>query len=213
MREIILDTETTGLSPSSGHRIVDIGCVELYAGSPTGNTFQQYINPERDMPAEAFAVHGLSHDFLRSFPTFHKIFQDFLNFIQDSPLVIHNAKFDMTFLNAELARFSIPALSNPIVDTLKLAKARFPGAPASLDSLCRRFNIDLKQRSQHGALLDAHLLAKVYPALQEKSILEWTKNPISRMPRKRTLKKDRIFLTSDHEKALYDALKALLEKQ
>lgn len=212
MREIILDTETTGLSPSSGHRIVDIGCIELFAGSPTGKIFQQYINPERDMPAEAFAVHGLSHDFLRPFPTFHQIVQDFLNFIQDSPLVIHNAKFDVTFLNAELTRACVPVLINPIVDTLKLAKARFPGAPASLDSLCRRFNVDLKQRAQHGALLDAHLLAKVYPALQEKTILEWTKNPVTRMPRKRMVKTARIFSLSEKEQTLFTALRETLEK-
>ena len=212
MREIILDTETTGLSPSSGHRIVDIGCIELFSGSPTGKVFQQYINPERDMPAEAFAVHGLSHTFLQSFPTFQNIFQSFLDFIQDSPLVIHNAKFDVTFLNAELTRASVPVLSNPIVDTLKLAKARFPGAPASLDSLCRRFNVDLKQRSQHGALLDAHLLAKVYPALQEKTILEWTKNPVTRTPRQRTPKTARLFSLSETEQTLFAAMKETLEK-
>jgi len=213
MREIILDTETTGLSPSSGHRIVDIGCIELHSGRPTGQVFQQYINPERDMPAEAFAVHGLSREFLSTFPPFQKIFQDFLCFIQDSPLVIHNAKFDMNFLNAELARVQIPALSNPVIDTLKLAKQRFPGAPASLDALCRRLNIDLKERTQHGALLDAHLLTKVYPALQEKTILQWTETPTTRAPYTRSPKKARVFSLSAQELSDYGELRNLLEKK
>ena len=212
MREIVLDTETTGLSPVSGHRIVDIGCVELYEGSVTGKVFQQYINPERDMPSAAFAVHGLSQEFLQTFPTFHQIFKDFLDFIQDSPLIIHNAKFDLTFLNAELARLSIPALDNPVVDTLKLAKSRFPGAPASLDSLCRRLNIDLKQRSQHGALLDAHLLARVYPTLREKTILQWAQNPVSRTVRQRVLKTERIFPLSSEERTQYALLLEILGK-
>jgi DNA polymerase-3 subunit epsilon len=210
MREVILDTETTGLSPASGHRLVDIGCVEIYSGRPTGQIFQQYINPERDMPAEAFAVHGLGREFLSTFPTFQKIFQDFLNFIQDSTLVIHNARFDMAFLNAELARVQVPALTNTIVDTLKLAKQRFPGAPASLDSLCRRLHIDLKKRTQHGALLDAHLLAQVYPALREKTILQWTETPIVRAQHKRTAKKPRTFELSLEEVRAYAALRETL---
>jgi DNA polymerase-3 subunit epsilon len=213
MREIVLDTETTGLSPTSGHRIIDIGCIELYLGRPTGKEYQQYINPERDVPAEAFAVHGLSRDFLRPFPTFDRIIQAFLDFIQDSTLVIHNAKFDMTFLNAELARYDKPPLANDIVDTLKLAKQRFPGAPASLDSLCRRLQIDLKQRAHHGALLDAQLLTQVYPALQEKTILQWTAHPVSRPHHKRSFKKARNFTFSSEECDAYSNLLELLPKK
>lgn len=211
MREIVLDTETTGLSPASGHRIVDIGCVELHAGCPTGKVFQQYINPERDMPSEAFAVHGLSSDFLRPFPTFLQIFQDFLNFIQDSTLVIHNAKFDMAFLNAELARVQVSALSNNVIDTLKLAKQRFPGASASLDSLCRRLHIDLKKRTQHGALLDAHLLTQVYPVLREKTILQWAEAPIIRSQNKRSKRSMRTFSLSQTEQIAYAKLRQLLD--
>jgi DNA polymerase-3 subunit epsilon len=210
MREIVLDTETTGLSPTSGHRIIDIGCIELYLGLPTGKEFQQYINPERDVPAEAFAVHGLSRDFLKPFPTFDRIIDAFLEFIKDSTLVIHNAKFDMTFLNAELARFNRPALANEVVDTLKLAKQRFPGAPASLDSLCRRLQIDLKQRAHHGALLDAKLLTQVYPALQQKTILQWTETPMDRPKHKRSFKKPRTFDLSDQERTDYSGLLRLL---
>jgi DNA polymerase-3 subunit epsilon len=211
MREIVVDTETTGLSPASGHRIVDIGCVEIYSGRPTGKVFQQYINPERDMPSEAYAVHGLSSDFLRPFPTFAHIFQDFLNFIQDSTLVIHNAKFDMAFLNAELARVQIAALPNAVVDTLKLAKQRFPGASASLDSLCRRLQIDLKQRTQHGALLDAHLLTQVYPALREKTILQWSETPATRSQTKRSKRPSRTFSLSSRDQLAYAELRKLLD--
>lgn len=210
MREIILDTETTGLSPASGHRIVDIGCVELNGGRPTGKIFQQYINPERDMPAEAFAVHGLGREFLSTFPLFQDIFQDFLNFLQDSPLVIHNAKFDMNFLNAELARVKIPALTNPVVDTLKLAKQRFPGSPASLDALCRRFQVDLSTRTQHGALLDAHLLAQIYPALCEKTILEWREKPVERAQNTRVMRTLRVFEICPEERQAYDHMWEIL---
>jgi len=161
--EIVLDTETTGLDAAGQDRIVEIGCVELENHLPTGRTFHQYINPERDMPAEAFKVHGLSEAFLCQKPIFSEIAQKFLDFIDDRPLVIHNAEFDMAFINAELKR--IGCLEIPVsrtVDTLKIARDRFPGAPASLDALCRRFGVDNSARTQHGALLDSLILAEVY---------------------------------------------------
>ena len=163
MREIVLDTETTGLDPGSGHRIVEIGCVELNHRIPTGVTFQRYLNPEREIPPEARAVHGLSDEFLRKQPLFPEIVLDFLDFIADAPLIIHNAEFDLGFMNAELARTGhAPLASSRAVDTVLLARRKFPGAPANLDALCRRFGIDNSGRQLHGALLDASLLAEVY---------------------------------------------------
>ena len=163
MREIALDTETTGLDPKSGDRIVEIGCVEMMAHMATGRSFQVYINPERDMPAEAFRVHGLSTEFLKDKPVFAAIADDFLAFIEDSPLVIHNASFDLGFINAELERIGAETISLARTsDTVEIARRKFPGSPASLDALCKRFNIDLSGRELHGALLDARLLADVY---------------------------------------------------
>ena len=163
MREIVLDTETTGLDPASGHRIVEIACLELINHLPSGRTFQRYINPDRDMPDDAFAVHGLTATFLADKPRFGDIAADLLAFIDGAPLVIHNAEFDMRFLNAELTRLEQAALpSDQAVDTLMLARRKFPGSPNSLDALCKRFNIDNSARSLHGALLDAELLAEVY---------------------------------------------------
>ena len=163
MREIVLDTETTGLDPAAGHRIVEIGAVELINHLPTGRARQIYINPERDMPPEAFAVHGLSSEFLADKPVFAAIAADFLEFIGDATLIIHNAEFDLKFLNAELARLEKPALpAARAVDTVGMARRKFPGAQASLDALCRRFQIDLSDRALHGALKDARLLAEVY---------------------------------------------------
>ena len=163
MREIILDTETTGFEPSQGHRLVEIGCLEVLNHIPTGKTYHQYINPERDMPAEAEAVHGLTEKFLSDKPTFTEIVGDFLDFIGEDPLVIHNAAFDMKFINAELKTAGFPAIPMPrAVDTLLIAREKFPGSPASLDALCRRFEIDNSSRTLHGALLDAELLAEVY---------------------------------------------------
>ncbi|GAB4260084.1 MAG: DNA polymerase III subunit epsilon [Pararhodobacter sp.] len=163
MREIVLDTETTGFDPSEGHRLVEIGCVELFNHMPTGRTYHQYINPERDMPAEAFAVHGLSEDFLRAYPTFDKVADEFLAFVNGATLVIHNAAFDMRFLNAELSWINKPLLpEDKVVDTLLIARRKFPGSPASLDALCRRFGIDNSNRTLHGALLDSEILAEVY---------------------------------------------------
>jgi DNA polymerase III subunit epsilon len=166
VREIVLDTETTGLDPNAGHRLVEIACVELSNRLPTGNTFHSYFNPDRDMPEEAFKVHGLTREFLSDHPRFPDRAEAFLAFIADAPLVIHNAEFDLKFLRAELKLCSREGCTaNPIVDTVLLARRTFPGAPASLDALCRRFAIDLSQRSLHGAMLDCELLAQVYVEL------------------------------------------------
>jgi DNA polymerase III subunit epsilon len=163
LREIVLDTETTGLDPADGHRLVEIGCVELVNHMRTGATFQTYLNPERDMPPEAERVHGLTAAFLADKPLFAQKAAVFEDFIGGDRLVIHNAGFDMKFLNAELGRVGRPALPfTRVTDTLDLARRRFPGAQASLDSLCKRFGIDLSGRALHGALLDAELLAAVY---------------------------------------------------
>lgn len=167
MREIVLDTETTGLDPINGDRLVEIGCVEVFNHIATGKTYHQYVNPQRDMPAGAFAVHGLSEEFLSGHPVFADVVDDFLAFIGDDPLVIHNASFDMGFINAELRRLKRRELPmTQSVDTVKMARRRFPGAPASLDALCRRFDIDNSSRTYHGALLDADLLAEVYLELR-----------------------------------------------
>ena len=163
MREIVLDTETTGFEPETGDRIVEIGALELLNHMPTGRTFHVYINPERPMPEAAFAVHGLGDDFLRDKPVFAKVAQEFLDFIGDARLVIHNAAFDMKFLNHELGRLGYPVMPmDRAVDTVLMARRKFPGAPASLDALCRRFGIDNSGRTLHGALLDSQLLAEVY---------------------------------------------------
>jgi len=163
MREIVLDTETTGLDPAGGDRIVEIGGIELVNHMPTGRSFHTYLNPERDMPAEAFAVHGLSAAFLADKPKFRDIAPDFLGFIGDARLVIHNAAFDMKFLNAELGWIEMASLPwARAVDTLDIARRRFPGAQNGLDALCRRFGIDNSGREKHGALLDSELLAEVY---------------------------------------------------
>ncbi|WP_439522772.1 DNA polymerase III subunit epsilon [Marivita sp.] len=163
MREIVLDTETTGFEPEQGDRIVEIGAVELFNHVPTGKTYHQYINPERAMPQEAFEVHGLGDDFLRDKPVFAHVAQAFVDFIGDAKLVIHNAAFDMKFLNAELTWVKRPTIPfDQAVDTLAIARRRFPGSPASLDALCRRFGIDNSSRTLHGALLDSEILAEVY---------------------------------------------------
>jgi DNA polymerase III subunit epsilon len=163
MREIVLDTETTGLDPATGDRIVEIGAVELINHLPTNRSFHQYINPQRAMPAAAFDVHGLSDDFLRDKPVFRAIAAAFLEFIGDAPLVIHNASFDMKFLNFELAKAGLDTLPDSrATDTLLIARQKFPGSPASLDALCRRFGVDTTAREKHGALLDSEILAEVY---------------------------------------------------
>jgi DNA polymerase-3 subunit epsilon len=166
LREIVLDTETTGLDPFDGHRIVEIGCIELINCIPTGRSWHCHLNPERDMPTQAFEVHGLSLDFLRDKPRFVERADDMLAFLEDAMLVMHNASFDFGFLNAELDRLSLPLLRwERVVDTLALARRRHPGAPCSLDALCKRYGIDLSEREKHGALLDCRLLASVYVEL------------------------------------------------
>ncbi|MEK6216056.1 MAG: DNA polymerase III subunit epsilon, partial [Boseongicola sp.] len=163
MREIVLDTETTGFDPESGDRIVEIGAVELKGHVPTGNTYHQYINPERSMPEGAFEVHGLGDEFLSDKPLFKTIAQAFIDFIGDAKLVIHNAAFDMKFINAELSWAGLTRIEwERAIDTLAIARRKFPGAPASLDALCRRYGIDNSARTLHGALLDSEILAEIY---------------------------------------------------
>jgi DNA polymerase-3 subunit epsilon len=176
IRQIAFDTETTGLDPAQGHRVVEIGCVEMIDYIRTENTFHVYLNPERDMPPEAQKVHGLSIDFLKDKPLFKHIAQDFLAFVGDDVLVAHNAGFDMKFINYELRQAGhTPFAANRSVDTLQIARKKYPGQPATLDALCRKFEVDLSERSLHGALLDARLLADVYLELmggRQVSLLE-----------------------------------------
>jgi len=196
MRELVLDTETTGLDPAT-HRIVEIGCIELINHMSSGETFQRYLNPERDMPSDAFDVHGLSNEFLADKALFADVADGFLDFIGDSPLIIHNARFDIGFINAELARVGRPGLESArAIDTVELARRKHPGAPANLDALCRRFGIDNSGREKHGALLDAELLAEVYleliggrqPALglqrnEQQAVEQRREEPVARPPR------------------------------
>jgi DNA polymerase III subunit epsilon len=166
MREIVIDTETTGLDPLTGDRMVEIGCIELINRFPTGNTFHRYLNPERDMPEAAFKVHGLSAEFLKDKPFFAEIAAELVEFLGDAPLVAHNASFDLGFLNAELDRAGKSAVGRDrLIDTLMLARRKYPGSPNRLDDLCLRYRIDNSRRTKHGALLDAELLSEVYVEL------------------------------------------------
>jgi DNA polymerase III subunit epsilon len=166
MREIVIDTETTGLDPFQGHRVVEIGCIELVNRIPSGQHFHRYLNPERDVPAEAFAVHGLSVEFLKDKPPFAEIADELAAFIGDAPLVAHNAMFDLSFLNAELERAGKMLVARErLVDTLLLARRKHPAGPNRLDDLCARYGIDNSRRTKHGALLDAEILAEVYVEL------------------------------------------------
>jgi DNA polymerase III subunit epsilon len=166
MREIVFDTETTGLDPFQGHRLVEIGCVELVNGIPSGQSFHRYLNPERDVPAEAFAIHGLSAEFLKDKPFFAEIVEELVAFIGDAPLVAHNALFDLGFINAELERAGKAQMARErLVDTLMLARRKHPAGPNRLDDLCARYGIDNSRRTKHGALLDAEILAEVYVEL------------------------------------------------
>jgi DNA polymerase III subunit epsilon len=190
IREIILDTETTGLDPKDGHRIVEIGALEMINKVITGKKFHHYVNPERDMPAEAYRIHGISSDFLKDKPLFKDVVSEFNNFIYDSNLVIHNAPFDIKFLNYELTLLNLPSLEIfKVIDTLPMARKAFPGARANLDALCKRFKVDNSNRQFHGALKDAYLLSEVYVELsggrqisfslkerEEKMMLEQNKN-------------------------------------
>ncbi len=163
MREIVLDTETTGFDPVKGDKLVEIGCVELINHLPTGKHYHVYVNPERDIPAEATAIHGITDEFVKDKPVFGEVVGEFMDFIGNDRLVIHNAEFDVKFLNAELKTFGFPSLDmRRVLDTVKMAREKFPGSPANLDALCRRFGIDNSGRTYHGALLDSQLLAEVY---------------------------------------------------
>lgn len=162
LREVVLDTETTGFSFPNGDRLVEIGCVELHNHVETGNTYHCYINPERSVPKEAYSVHGLGTDFLKDKPLFHEVAESFLEFIGTAPLVIHNKSFDLAFLNGELRKAGYDEISNEAIDTADKARRKFPRAKVGLDSLCNRFKIDKTSRSKHGALIDSELLAKVY---------------------------------------------------
>ena len=224
LREIVFDTETTGFKAEEGERLVEIGAVELINHMPTGKTYHQYINPEKEVPEEAFKVHGLSYDFLKDFPVFEKVADEWLEFIgEDAILVAHNASFDINFLNYELKQLGKPTLSwDRVVDTLEIARSMFPGARNNLDALCRRFNVDNSSRTNHGALLDAELLAKVYLELMggeeptmgleaEKVVKGSSGNLFSH--ENKTYREPRIFALSEeeqktHEEFLESKLKA-----
>jgi len=164
LREIVFDTETTGFDPHQGDKLVEIGAIELINHIPTGRTYHQYINPLRDVPEDAFKIHGLSTEFLKNYPRFSEIAKDFLSFVGDDGIMVaHNAPFDMSFINYELKHNGFDTLNNhEVIDTLEIAKSKFPGARNNLDALCHRYNIDNSKRTKHGALLDAELLAEVY---------------------------------------------------
>jgi DNA polymerase-3 subunit epsilon len=181
MREIVLDTETTGFEPADGHRIVEIGCVELVEHLPTGRTYRCYLNPERSVPAESVRIHGLNDEFLADKPKFADVVNEFLDFIGDAPLVIHNASFDLKFVNSELHRVGRPPIPyGRAIDTIEVAKSKVPGARYSLDELCRRFDIDLSARVKHGALLDAELTSQVYLELMGGRQRKLSLSPIDR---------------------------------
>lgn len=219
MREIVLDTETTGMDPVRGDKLVEIGCVELMNHLPTGKTYHVYINPERDIPAEATAVHGITDDFVKDKPTFGEIVGEFMDFIEGGRLVIHNAEFDMKFLNAELKAFGFPSIDNRrVLDTLRMAREKFPGSPANLDALCRRFGIDNSSRTFHGALLDSQLLAEVYLELlggrqQGLGIMEAKGNVAQTIieERERVFREPRDFPPSKEEQALFDDMVSKLK--
>ncbi len=219
-REVVLDTETTGFEPSQGHRLVEIGCLELINHIPTGRIFHTYLNPDRGVPQDAYAVHGLSSDFLKDHPRFKEMGSLFLEFIEDSPLVIHNAKFDMKFLNAELKGHDFPEIpASRAIDTLIMARKKFPGSPASLDALCKRFGVDNKARDKHGALLDAELLAQVYLELiggkQPALSLDFsskTQGVLGDVPTGKTYRAPRSFDPTPEEQELHQDLVAQLKK-
>ena len=222
MREIVFDTETTGLDPLSGHRVVEIGCVELFNRVATGKTFHAYLNPNRPVPTEASMVHGLTDEFLADKPMFAEVVDDFLSFISDSPLVAHNASFDMGFINSELTRTGYAALAKErAIDTVLMARKKFPGAPASLDALCKRFNVSLADRKLHGALLDARLLAEVYLELcgGRQPDLAMTATPAqaatgaeTAAPRQREFRTPRPHLPSEAELHAHEAFLAQIKE-
>ena len=214
MREIVLDTETTGLDPAQGHRVIDIGCVELINHMPTGRTFQVYINPERQMEQEVIDVHGITNEFLKDKPKFNEIVDKFIEFIgSDSKLVIHNAPFDMKFLNAELKQCGRPQLSyDRVIDTLVMARQKYPGSRVNLNDLCKRFNVDLSSRTVHGALVDSELLAQVYleliggrePNFALNNHLSVQQKQVSSASTPKTFHEPRNFTVSEEELAAHD---------
>lgn len=220
MREIVLDTETTGFDPEEGHRLIEIGAVEVINKVPTGRTYHQYINPERDIPADATAVHGITDERVKNEPVFAEIYTDMVEFIGDGIIVAHNATFDMNFINYELKQVGHPSYpKKQVVDSLAIARAKFPGSPASLDALCRRFGIDLSERELHGALLDAQLLADVYLELmggrQHGLVLSEDKRVSSGIVhatndsllfKKREKREPRVFKPSEEELTAHSAL-------
>lgn len=220
MREIVLDTETTGMDPAEGHRLVEIGCVELINHVPTGKTWHHYINPEREIDAGAIAVHGITNEKVKDKPTFGELAGSLLDFIDGATLVIHNAEFDIKFLNAELKPFGFkPFKLTEAIDTVFMARKKYPGQPANLDALCRRFNIDLSGRELHGALLDAQLLARVYLELLggrqhglglgsgDQDTTGDMLNAGSGMPkRERAYREPRVFSVPAEEKALHQKM-------
>ena len=206
-RLIFFDTETTGLSPINGDKIVEIGCVEMINGIITGEHFHHYINPERHIPIEVVKIHGITNEKVKNSPKFHNIAQDFLNFIEGAILVAHNANFDVKFVNHELGLCNLPVLSNIIEDTLKIARLKFPGSPASLDALCKRFEVDLADRSFHGALLDSKLLACVYRkmVLNDQSSIEFNKKNKNLSEEKKPIRPNRnIGVPTEEECDLYE---------
>lgn len=219
MREIVLDTETTGMDPLKGDKLVEIGCVELMNLLPTGKTYHIYLNPERDIPPEATAVHGITDAFVKDKPTFGEVVGEFMEFIGNDRLVIHNAEFDVKFLNAELRTFGFPSLDNRrVLDTLALARKKFPGSPANLDALCRRFNIDNSNRTFHGALLDSQLLAEVYLELTggrqgglDIAVTSSTAETAAQMQGGRPYREPRIFPTHAEEEAAFEAMVASMK--
>jgi len=215
MREIVLDTETTGMDPAQGDRIVEIGCVELVNHMPSGKTLQLYINPEREISEEVIAVHGITNEFVTDKPTFLECYTEFMDFISnDSKLVIHNAEFDMKFINYQLGQVGYPAISwSRVIDTLGMARKKFPGSPANLDALCRRFEIDNTERTYHGALLDSELLAEVYLELlggrQHGMELSDNKSVSTQQQKaqiERKFREPRTFKVSNEEKTAHEAL-------
>ncbi|MFI4983903.1 MAG: DNA polymerase III subunit epsilon [Rickettsiales bacterium] len=214
-REIVLDTETTGLNPKGGDRLVEVGCVELINKVRTGNTFHRFVNPEREVPEEVVRIHGLTTEFLKDKPLFKHVANEFVDFIGTSNLVIHNANFDLGFINAEFAYVGIPQI-NPkrVTDTLMVARKKFPGSPASLDALCKKYNISLHTRDKHGALIDAELLALVYIELsggaQNSLVLEAAKSEQKVVELARQQRQKRSFdLTPEEEANHKDFLKAI----
>lgn len=214
MRELVLDTETTGLEPDEGHRLVEVGCVELFNRLPTGKTFHRYINPERDVPADAYRVHGLSTDFLKDHPTFAEIAVDFLDFMGTSPMIIHNAEFDLKFLDAELKSLGQGGINREkVIDSLTMAREKFPGQPNNLDALCRRFGIDISHRTTHGAIKDCELLAEVYLELKggRQETLDLAQTTGQQTKKKRQYRDPRPHDSSENEKKAHGELMAKIQ--